>query len=36
MGRGMAQKSKDLIDFMYTTAAKIQPVTGRGIGYKLL
>jgi hypothetical protein len=32
MGRGMAQKSKDLIDFMYTTAKAIQPVTGRGIG----
>jgi hypothetical protein len=35
MGRGMAQGSKRLIDFMYTTARNIQPVTGRGIGYKL-
>jgi len=31
----MAQQSKDLINFMYTTAKAIQPVTGRGIGYKL-
>ena len=31
----MAQRSRDLIDAMYTTTALIQPVTGRGVGYKL-
>jgi hypothetical protein len=34
-GRGMAQVSLDLIKAMRTTTAAIQPVTGRGIGYKL-
>src|SRR5215831_21254058 len=34
-GRGMAQRSLDLIEAMRTTVAAIQPVTGRGVGYKL-
>ena len=34
-GRGMAQKSRDLIDAMYAAAESAQPITGRGIGYKL-
>jgi hypothetical protein len=34
-GRGMARGSLDLIDKMTRIAADIQPVTGRGIGYKL-
>src|SRR5215831_16725530 len=34
-GRGMAQRSLDLIDAMYTAAERAQPITGRGIGYKL-
>jgi hypothetical protein len=34
-GRGMAQRSLDLIDAMYAAAEKAQPITGRGIGYKL-
>ena len=34
-GRGMAQKSRELIDAMYAAAEKAQPITGRGIGYKL-
>ena len=34
-GRGMARRSLDLIEAMYTTVAVIQPVTGRGVGYKL-
>src|SRR5262245_58822588 len=34
-GRGMAQRSLDLIEAMRTTTAVIQPVTGRGVGYKL-
>ena len=33
--RGMARRSLDLIDAMYTAAAAAQPITGRGIGYKL-
>src|SRR5262245_7821002 len=33
--RGMAQRSLDLIEAMRTTVAVIQPVTGRGVGYKL-
>src|SRR3990170_3385131 len=33
--RGMARKSLDLIDAMYTAAEAAQPITGRGIGYKL-
>jgi hypothetical protein len=34
-GRGMAQRSLDLIQAMYIAAKKAQPITGRGIGYKL-
>ena len=34
-GRGRAQKSLDLIEAMYTAAEAAQPITGRGIGYKL-
>ena len=34
-GRGMAQRSLDLIDAMYAVAEAAQPITGRGVGYKL-
>jgi hypothetical protein len=34
-GRGMAQASRDLIEAMYEFAKAAQPITGRGIGYKL-
>jgi hypothetical protein len=34
-GRGRAQKSIDLIEAMYEAAEAAQPITGRGIGYKL-
>ena len=34
-GRGRAQKSLDLIEAMYAAAEAAQPITGRGIGYKL-
>ena len=34
-GRGMAQKSLDLIEAMHAAAEAAQPITGRGIGYKL-
>jgi hypothetical protein len=34
-GRGMAKKSLDLIEAMYSAAEAAQPITGRGIGYKL-
>jgi hypothetical protein len=34
-GRGMAQRSLDLIEAMRTEAKTAQPITGRGIGYKL-
>jgi hypothetical protein len=34
-GRGMAQRSFDLIMAMYTAAQAAQPITGRGVGYKL-
>jgi hypothetical protein len=34
-GRGRAQKSIDLIEAMHTAAEAAQPITGRGIGYKL-
>jgi hypothetical protein len=34
-GRGKAQRSLDLIEAMYTAAEAAQPITGRGIGYKL-
>jgi hypothetical protein len=33
--RGMARASLDLIDAMYEVAEAAQPITGRGIGYKL-
>jgi hypothetical protein len=35
MGRGMAQSSLDLIAAMRVKAKAAQPITGRGIGYKL-
>src|SRR5262245_29550802 len=34
-GRGMAQRSLDLIDAMHAAAEAAQPINGRGIGYKL-
>jgi hypothetical protein len=34
-GRGMAQRSLDLIEAMAAIAKAAQPITGRGIGYKL-
>ena len=34
-GRGMAQRSRDLIEAMREIAEEMQPITGRGIGYKL-
>jgi hypothetical protein len=34
-GRGMAQRSLDLIKAMHAAAEAAQPITGRGIGYKL-
>src|SRR5262245_43989605 len=34
-GRGRAQRSLDLIDAMYEAAEAAQPITGRGVGYKL-
>jgi hypothetical protein len=34
-GRGMARASLDLIEAMYAAAKAAQPITGRGIGYKL-
>jgi hypothetical protein len=34
-GRGMAQQSLDLIEAMRVAAEAAQPITGRGIGYKL-
>jgi hypothetical protein len=34
-GRGMARRSLDLIEAMYAAAQAAQPITGRGIGYKL-
>ena len=34
-GRGMAQRSLDLIEAMRVAAKAAQPITGRGIGYKL-
>jgi hypothetical protein len=33
--RGRAQHSIDLIEAMYTAAKDANPITGRGIGYKL-
>jgi hypothetical protein len=34
-GRGMARRSLDLIDAMRAIVEAVQPVTGRGVGYKL-
>jgi hypothetical protein len=34
-GRGRAQRSLDLIKAMYEIAEEGQPITGRGVGYKL-
>ena len=34
-GRGRAQASLDLIDAMFEVAEAAQPITGRGVGYKL-
>src|SRR5262245_15340125 len=34
-GRGMAQQSLYLIEAMHVAAEAAQPITGRGIGYKL-
>jgi hypothetical protein len=34
-GRGMARRSLDLIEAMYAVAEVAQPITGRGVGYKL-
>ncbi len=34
-GRGMAQRSLDLIEAMREIAEALQPITGRGIGYQL-
>jgi hypothetical protein len=33
--RGMAQRSLSLIDAMHAKAKAAQPITGRGVGYKL-
>src|SRR5262249_4984038 len=33
--RGRARRSLDLIEAMYLAAEKAQPITGRGVGYKL-
>jgi hypothetical protein len=33
--RGMAQRSLDLIERMYAVIEAAQPITGRGVGYKL-
>ena len=33
--RGMARASLDLISAMYDIAEAAQPITGRGVGYKL-
>ena len=34
-GRGMAQRSLDLIEAMRGIVEAAQPITGRGVGYKL-
>jgi len=34
-GRGMARRSLELIEAMYAIAEAAQPITGRGVGYKL-
>ena len=33
--RGKSQRSRDLIEAMYDAAEAAQPITGRGVGYKL-
>jgi hypothetical protein len=33
--RGMAKASLDLIGRMYSIIEAVQPITGRGVGYKL-
>jgi hypothetical protein len=35
-GRGLARRSLGLIDAMHSIAEAAQPITGRGVGYKLL
>lgn len=35
MGRGRSQKSRDTIEAMHKIAEESQPITGRGVGYKL-
>ena len=35
MGRGRAQHSLDIIEAMHEIAEESQPITGRGVGYKL-
>jgi hypothetical protein len=35
IGRGMAKASLDLIEAMAVIAEAAQPITGRGVGYKL-
>lgn len=35
VGRGMAKRSLDLIEAMHAAAEAAQPITGRGVGYKL-
>ena len=35
MGRGRAQRSLDLIEAMHAICEAAQPITGRGVGYKL-
>jgi hypothetical protein len=34
-GRGRSQRSLDLIDAMYNVGRECEPITGRGVGYKL-
>ena len=34
-GRGFAKRSLELIEAMYTITEAAQPITGRGVGYKL-
>jgi hypothetical protein len=34
-GRGRSQRSLDLIEAMYNICEQAQPITGRGVGYKL-
>jgi hypothetical protein len=35
IGRGRSQRSLDLIEAMYAICEEAQPITGRGVGYKL-